>query len=84
MLELLLVMVAVGSPIFIVVFIIQYFKYRTEIRSQLSELKQELDVRSSEELHADISDLKERVQSLEKIVTNGKYELLRDIERLEK
>ncbi len=76
------VMMAVFVPICLLVFITEYFKYKRNTNSQLEELHKDLEQNSTEELEAQIAELKERIVVLETIVTDRGFELERRISNL--
>lgn len=82
-LELLLIMVAVSSPILLIVFIVTYFRYKAKVNDRLATIKQQVDTQATEELRREVDQLKERTRVLEEIVTDGKYELLRDFQSIQ-
>lgn len=80
--ELLLTLLAVGAPIFVIVFIVQFFKYRTELVKRELKRKSELDGEAMAQMRATIASLTERMKTVEKIITDGKYDLGREIDDL--
>lgn len=81
-LELLVVMLAVGSPVIIIVFINRYFKYRTDMTARMTELKNQIDASSSDQLTRDVARLTERINVLESIVTERGYRIDAEIRSL--
>lgn len=75
-------MLSIVGPGVLIVFIIQYFKYKKSTSAHLSKLEQELAKNSTAELEKDLALLKERVIVLERIVTDQSYELDRKINSL--
>ncbi len=75
MFELLLVILTLSSPILIGIFISKYFKYKSELNSQLQQLRKEIDGKNTAELQKEVELLKERSEVLERIVTDSKYDL---------
>ncbi|WP_153913415.1 hypothetical protein [Shewanella sp. TC10] len=82
MFELLLVILTFASPILIAIFISKYFKYKSEVNAQLQELQNELGSKANHELQNEVKDLKERLASVETIVTDSGYELNQKIANL--
>lgn len=69
------VMIAVSSPVLIIVFVVQYFRYRSVAARRVSETAQRRADEDSAELKRQIETLKQRIEVLETIVTDRKYEL---------
>ena len=82
MFELLLVILTFTSPILIGIFISKYFKYKSEVSAQLQKLQTELDSKTNLELQNEVKALKERLVSVEAIVTDSGYELNQKIANL--
>lgn len=81
-LQLFAIMMAVMLPVSLIVFITEYFKYKRRTSAQIGELRQEIDDNSTDELKAEIQDLKERIVVLESIVTDRSYDIDRKISNL--
>ena len=81
-LELFGVMMAVMLPVSLIVFITEYFKYKKSTESKLGTLRKEMDLNSTKELQDEVVRLKERVEVLERIVTDNSYEVERKIQSL--
>lgn len=81
-LELFGVMMAVMLPVSLLVFITEYFKYKKSTESQLGTLRKEMDLNSTKELQDEVLLLRERVEVLERIVTDNSYEVERKIQSL--
>ena len=81
-LELFGVMMAVMLPVSLLVFITEYFKYKKSTESKLGTLRKEMDLNSTKELQDEVVRLKERVEVLERIVTDNSYEVERKIQSL--
>lgn len=81
-LELLATLMTVAAPIIAIVFIVQFFKYRTEVKKRDLTKSDALDKRVMEEMRATIERLNERMQTVERIITDGKYHLVNDIDDL--
>lgn len=76
------VMMAIMLPVCMIVFISKYFKYKESTNAQLGELKKELHRNSTTELQEEVAALKERIEVLERIVTDSGYEVERKISGL--
>ncbi len=82
MFNFLLVVLTICSPILIAILISKYFKHRTEVRTQFEAIKQELEKNKSDQSQAEIKGLRERIEVLERIVTDPKSNLRREIDDL--
>ena len=76
------VMMAVMLPVSLIVFITEYFKYKKSTESQLGTLRKEIDLNSTKELQDEVVRLKEKIEVLERIVTDSSYEVERKIQSL--
>ncbi|GJM12933.1 MAG: hypothetical protein DHS20C12_13360 [Pseudohongiella sp.] len=76
------VMMAVMLPVSLFVFIIQYFKYKKSTDARLSKLNKEMESNSTKELREEVARMRERIEVLEKIVTDNSYEVERKIQSL--
>jgi hypothetical protein len=76
------VMMAVMLPVSLIVFITEYFKYKKSTESRLGTLRKEIDLNSTKELQDEVVRLKERIEVLERIVTDSSYEVERKIQSL--
>ena len=76
------VMWAVMGPIIVIVFIGNYFKYKTLMAEKMGALKNEVQNNSTVELEKEIGALKERIAVLESIVTDRSFNLERKISSL--
>jgi hypothetical protein len=81
--ELLLVMLAIGSPIIVIVFIVQYFRYKADVNARLADLQLEIDSKATAELQEEVMRLKQRLNTVEMIVTDSSYELLQSLRAME-
>ena len=81
-LELFGVMMAIMLPVSLIVFITEYFKYKKSTESRLGKLRKEMDLNSTKELQDEVILLRERVEVLERIVTDNSYEVDRKIQSL--
>ena len=81
-LELFGVMMAVMLPVSLIVFITEYFKYKKSTESRIGKLRKEMDLNSTQELQDEVARLRERIEVLEKIVTDNSYEVDRKIQNL--
>ncbi len=75
-------MLSIIGPGVLIVFIIQYFKYKKSTNAHLGKLERELAKNSTAELEKNLALLQERVIVLEQIVTDRNYELDRKINSL--
>lgn len=75
-------LMAVMLPVSLIVFITEYFKYKRSTASQLDTLRKEMDLNSTKELQDEVVQLKERIEVLERIVTDSSYEVERKIRSL--
>jgi hypothetical protein len=82
MFDLLLVILTLSSPILIGIFISKYFTYKSELNSQLNQLRKEIDGKNTAELQREVELLKERSEVLERIVSDEKYDLDKKISKL--
>tara|TARA_B110000967_G_scaffold191216_1_gene216653 strand:+ start:1312 stop:1569 length:258 start_codon:yes stop_codon:yes gene_type:complete len=76
------VMMAVMLPVSLIVFITEYFKYKKSTESQLGTLRKEMDLNSTKELQDEVVRLKEKIEVLERIVTDSSYEVERKTQSL--
>lgn len=76
------VMMAIMLPVCMLIFILKYFKYKESTNAQLGKLKKELHLNSTKELKEEIVALKERIEVLERIVTDSSFEVERKISGL--
>jgi len=76
-------MLAASSPVLAIVFIIQYFKYKARLNAVQASFETSATLESLTDLELELNELRQRVQVLEAIVTDGKFELLHDLERIE-
>ena len=81
-LELFGVMMAIMLPVSLIVFITEYFKYKKNTQAQLGKLRKEMDLNSTKELQDEVIQLRERVEVLERIVTDNSFEVERKIQSL--
>jgi len=75
-------LMAVMLPISLIVFITEYFKYKRSTASQLERLRKKMDLNSTKELQDDVARMRERIEVLERIVTDNSYEVERKIKSL--
>jgi uncharacterized protein (DUF927 family) len=73
------VMMAVMTPVILIVLISEYFKYKKATGEKLARLNKEVHENSTKELEQEVKNLRERIQVLEEIVTDRSYELDRKI-----
>ena len=76
------VMMAVMAPIILIVFISEYFKYKKATSEKLARLNKEVHENSTKELEQEVEILRERIQVLEEIVTDRRFDLDRKISGL--
>ena len=76
------VMMTVMLPVSLIVFITEYFKYKKSTESQLGTLRKEMDLNSTKELQDEVVRLKEKIEVLERIVTDSSYEVERKTQSL--
>ena len=76
------VMMAVMLPVSLIVFITEYFKYKKSTESQLGTLRKEIDLNLTKELQDEVVRLQERIEVLERIVTDSSYEVERKTQSL--
>lgn len=81
-LQIFAIMMAVMGPVIVLVFIVEYFKYKKSTNQHLRKLEKELENNSTVEIEKELTLLKERVIVLERIVTDQNYELERKIRSL--
>lgn len=72
--ELLPIILVVSSPVLIIVFVVHYFRYRAEVAQRIRTTVRDADV-ENEELRREIKGLRERIEVLEAIVTDQRYDL---------
>lgn len=75
------IILAVSSPVLIIVFVVHYFRYRSQVAQQLGERASEMAA-SNRELEREVAKLRERVEVLEAIVTDSRHDLGRRISNL--
>lgn len=76
-LEVLMIMLAVSSPVWLIVLVVHYFKYRAEVARHAADSKQSAE--ANRDLERQVGELRERVQVLEAIVTDSRFDLNRKI-----
>ena len=74
-LELAGVFLAMASPFLVWVFLAEWFRYKREMRQQLSEINKEMAELDVKTLKQELELQKERIAVLEAIVTEEKFEL---------
>jgi|GEM_PF-1507798 hypothetical protein len=82
MLELFLVMMALTSPILIIIFVRNYFNYKSEVNQKILALQKESDTDAEINMQKKVDVLIKRVIVLEKIVTDGNFDLSHEINQL--
>jgi len=76
------VMMTVMLPVSLIVFITEYFKYKKSTESQLGTLRKEIDLNLTKELQDEVVRLQERIEVLERIVTDSSNEVERKTQSL--
>ena len=76
------IMMAVMGPVILIVFISEYFKYKKATSEKLARLNKEVHANSTKKLEQEVATLKERIQVLEEIVTDRRFDLNRKISSL--
>jgi hypothetical protein len=82
MFDLFLVMLALTSPLLIIILVRHYFKYKSVVNQKILALQKETDTGSVKSMQRKIDLLVERVIVLEKIVTESKFDLEQQINQL--
>ncbi|MBB1294770.1 hypothetical protein H5200_22670 [Pseudoalteromonas sp. SG43-7] len=82
MFELFLVMLALTSPILIIIFVRNYFNYKSEVNQKILALQKDTDTEAVNNMQKRVEQLAKRVIVLEKIVTDSKFELGQEISQL--
>jgi hypothetical protein len=82
MFELFLVMIALTSPILIIIFVRNYFNYKSEVNQKILVLQKDSDTNAVITMQERVELLVERVIVLEKIVTDNKFDLRNEINQL--
>jgi hypothetical protein len=67
-------MLAIASAIIVGIFVVQYFRYRTAVAQSKADTDEPAAI-EVERLRSEVAALKERVEVLEKIVTDQRYDL---------
>ena len=82
MFELFLVMLALTSPILIIIFVRNYFNYKSEVNQKILALQKDTDTEAVNNMQKRVEQLAKRVIVLEKIVTDSKFEVGQEISQL--
>ena len=82
MFELFLVTMALTSPILVVIFVRNYFNYKSEVNQTLLVLQKECDSDAVVTIQKTLGILVKRVIVLEKIVTDRNIDLRHEINQL--
>tara|TARA_B110000908_G_C10142429_1_gene397427 strand:- start:240 stop:488 length:249 start_codon:yes stop_codon:yes gene_type:complete len=82
MFELFLVMLALTSPILIIIFVRHYFHYKSEVNQKILALQKGSDTEAVITLQQKVEVLVERVIVLERIVTDNNFDLRHEINQL--
>ncbi len=76
------VMMALTVPLCLIMFVTEYFKSKKNTNAQLETLRKQMDLNSTKELQDEVARMKERIEVLERIVTDNSYEVERKIQSL--
>ncbi len=76
------VMLAIAAPFLIALFLKHYFNYRSEVAIQINKMKLEVSELDNAALRDQVADLQSRVETLEAVVTDSKYDLDKKIANL--
>jgi hypothetical protein len=82
MFELFLVMLALTSPILMIILVRHYFHYKSEVNQKILALQKESDTDAVITMQHRVEVLVARVIVLEKIVTESNVDLRHDINQL--
>ncbi|MFT6990492.1 MAG: hypothetical protein ACJASL_002470 [Paraglaciecola sp.] len=82
MFELFLVMMALTSPILVIIFVRNYFNYKSEVNQKLLVLQKECDGDAVVTMKKTLDILVKRVIILERIVTDSNIDLRHEINQL--
>ena len=75
-------MMALTSPILIIIFVRNYFNYKSEVNQKILALQKDSDTNAVIMMQERVELLVERVSVLEKIVTDNKFDLRNEINQL--
>ena len=75
-------MLALTSPILIIIFVRNYFNYKSEVNQKILALQKDTDTEAVNNMQKRVEQLAKRVIVLEKIVTDSKFELGQEISQL--
>lgn len=81
-LQLAMVILALGSPFLIAVFLKHYFQYKSAVAHRLADADRTAAENNNEILRKQVLDLRARVEVLEAIVTDDGYTLRKKIANL--
>lgn len=79
-----LVVLVLASPFLVGLLLKQYFRYKSETASKLAELELAVSHGKNELLQHQVTKLQSRVEVLERIVTDDRYELTQQISQLQR
>ena len=82
MFELFLVMMALTSPILIIIFVRHYFNYKSQVNQKLLVLQKKCDTDAVATMQKKLDILVKRVIVLETIVTDSNIDLSHEINQL--
>ena len=77
------VLMAISLPFLIGVFVREYFKYKRQVGFQLTEVRKEIARLDNDAIREQQKRQQERIETLEAIVTDSKYELGNNISKLQ-
>ncbi len=83
-LNLALILLACTMPVLAIIAVAKFFKYKEQTAHHLHNLRTEIDLASKTELKREVQELRERVQVLEAIITDSKYNLMQEFDNLER
>ncbi len=71
----LLVMLGLGAPFLIGLFLVHYFRYRAGVAERMTQMRKKMAELGTTELREQVEALQTRVEVLEAVVTDKKLEL---------
>lgn len=77
-----LVLMVCASPVLVAVFLKHHYRYKSEMAGKLAELDLKLAQNQNEILQQRVTNLQERTEVLEGIITNEGYMLSKEISNL--
>ena len=76
------VMLALTLPVILIIAITEYFKNKKNTNAEMTKLREQMELNSTKELKDEVAKLRERIEVLERIVTDNSYEVERKIQSL--